>query len=95
MSETYGIWGQRRRAFLYDHKRSIFKAMEFEGTLEKHLTETDKTANETFSQLVKQYAAREGVTEELKARDQMAWVSAMNNIRKRVEEIIFAELIFV
>ena len=94
MNETYGIWGQRRRAFLYDHKRSVFKAMEFEGTLEKHLAETDKTANEMFSQLVKEYAAREGVTEDLKAQDQIAWVGAMNNIRDRVNEIICNELIY-
>jgi hypothetical protein len=68
--------------------------MEFAGTLEAHLAETDKVASEMFSQLVKEYATREGVTEELKARDQMAWLGAMNNIRERVEETIYRELIY-
>ena len=94
MNTNYGIWGQLRRAYLYEHKRGTFKAMEFNGTLEAHLSEVDRVAEEMFSQLVKQLAEKEGVTEELKACDQMKWVGKMNNIRERVEEVICNELIY-
>ena len=65
------------------------------GTLNSYLREVDEQAEEMTFQLVKQLANHEGVTEELKARNQMAWVGAMNNIRNRVNEIVLSELIFV
>lgn len=64
------------------------------GKLNAHLEEIDRSANEMFDLLVKQYAAREGVTEQLKAENQMEWVRRMNNIREQVEETITAELIY-
>ncbi len=64
------------------------------GTLEAHLIETNRQAEEMYSQLVQQYAANEDVVEELKYRDQMAWTGAMNNIRERVMEVVANELIF-
>ena len=92
---TIGKFGTMRHDYLRNHHRGIFDGMLLKGTLNAHLEEIDRQANEMMERLTAQMAKAEGVTESLKARDQMAWVSAMNNIRKRVEEIIFAELIFV
>ena len=64
------------------------------GKLNSHLAEIDNRAMETFDRLMKQLAEKEGITEQLKAQDQMAWVSAMNNIRNAAEEIVNAEVIF-
>lgn len=64
------------------------------GTLNAHLEEIDRSANEMFDLLAKQYAARGGVTEEFKANNQMEWVRRMNGIRKRTEEILYSELIY-
>ncbi len=75
-------------------KRAILAGMQMSGTLEAHLIETNRRAEEMYSQLVRQYAANEGVTEELKRRNQMAWTGAMNNIRERVMEVVANELIF-
>ena len=68
--------------------------MQIADTLEAHLIETNRQAEKMYSQLVRQYAANEGITEELKRRDQMAWTGAMNNIRERVMEVVANELIF-
>jgi len=64
------------------------------GKLNSHLAQIDNRATEMFDRLIKQLAQKEGITEQLKVQDQMAWVGAMNNIRNRVEEIINAEVIF-
>ena len=64
------------------------------GTLNDHVAEIDRQAEEMLDRLTKQMAAQEGITEQLKASDQMAWVGAMNNIRARAEEVVRAELIY-
>ena len=89
-----GVWGQRRRQYLLKNKKPIYTGLLLSGELNAHLEECDRTANEMFSQLVDDMAKREGVTEALKASDQMVWVGAMNNIRARAEEIIYAEIIY-
>ena len=63
--------------------------------MRSHLLEIDKTANERFNLLMKQFAEKENITEELKANNQLEWVSSINSIKNRVEEIIFKELIYV
>ena len=68
--------------------------MLYSGKLNAHLEETDRQANEMLDQLVRQYAAAEHITEELKANDQLAWVQAMNGIRNRAEEVVLSELIY-
>ena len=88
-----GIWGQRYRRFLKEHRSATYTAMLLSGTLDDHIAEIDRQAEEMLDRLTKQMATQEGVTEQLKARDQMAWVSAMNNIRARVEEVVRMELI--
>ncbi len=92
-SPRIGIWGMRRRDFLRKHHDGIYTGLLLSGKLNAHLEETDRSANEMFDLLVKQYAAREGVTEQLKAEKQMEWVRRMNNIRERAEEIVSHELI--
>ena len=89
-----GVWGERRRQYLLKNRESIYTAMLLSGKLNVHLEEVDRQAEETLFQLVDQMACAEGVTEQLKATDQMAWVGAMNNIRARAEEVVYAELIY-
>lgn len=89
-----GIWGQRRRSYLREHRNPIYTALFLGGKLDTHLTEIDQQAEEMFSQLVNQMAKREGVTEPLKAEDQMEWVGRINSIRECIMEIINANLIY-
>ena len=89
-----GIWGQRRLRYLKQHRKVLYTNLLTSGKLYSHLTEIDKQAEDMFFRLVKQMAEREGVTEKLKAENQMEWVGRMNNIRSRATEIVNAELIF-
>lgn len=89
-----GVWGERRRQFLLKNRNALFTAMLLSGKLNAHLEEIDCQAREMLDRLISQTAAREGVTEALKARDQMAWIGAMNNIRARAEEAVNADLIY-
>ena len=91
--KTVGIWGQRYRHFLKEHRSATYTAMFLNGTLDDHVAEIDRQADEMLDRLTKQLAAQEGVTEQLKASDQMAWIGAMNNIRARAEEVVSKELI--
>ena len=90
-----GIWGQRHYQYLKETKPSVIGVMRMNGNLIPYLQSVDEQANEICFQLVKQLAKQESVTEELKRRDQMAWVGAMNNIRDRVNEIVLSEVIFI
>ena len=90
-----GIWGWRRKRFLKEHRKGIYNAMLLNGALTQHLIDTNEQALDMMERLVKQMAVSEGVTEDLKRRDQMTWVGAMNNIRNRAEEIVRTELIYV
>lgn len=89
-----GIWGQKRRRYLREHRNPIYTALFLSGKLDTHLAEIGQQAEEMFSQLVKQMAQQEGITEQLKAENQMEWVKQMNNIRNRVEEVIYSTLIY-
>ena len=90
-----GIWGQRHGRFLQEHKHAIYSGLLISGKLDSYLREIDRQAESMFSQLVKQMVQNEGITEELKATDQMAWVGAMNNLRQRAAEIVNGELICI
>ena len=89
-----GIWGQRRRRYLKEHRQALYTALLLSGKLNDHLSEVDEQAEAMFSQLVKQVAAQDSITEQLKAEDQMKWVRQMNNVRNRAEEVIYNELIY-
>ena len=88
-----GVWGMRRRDYLKKYHDGIYTGLLLSGKLNDHLEEIDRSANEMLDLLIQQYAAREGVTEELKAQDQMEWVRRMNGIRERATEAILADLI--
>ena len=89
-----GVWGERRRQYLRKAKRAIYDGMLMRGTLNAHLEETDRQAEELLDRLTKQLAEQEGITEALKAENQMEWVQRMNSIRSRAEEVVLAELIY-
>lgn len=90
-----GVWGQRRRRYLKEHRQALYTALLLSGKLNNHLSEIDAQAKNMFFRLVAQMAKQEGVTEQLKANCQMEWVGRMNNIQDRVAEIVNAEIIYV
>lgn len=94
-SVPIGVWGQRRRQYLREHRRSLYNALLLGGKLDSHLADVDQQAEDMFSQLVDQMAEQEGITEQLKADSQMEWVSRMNNIRGCAEEIVNTEIIYM
>lgn len=92
--QTLGHWGQLRRRHLKAHQEGIYTGMLLSGKLEAHLAEIDTQAEAMFNRLVEEMAQEEGVTEGLKAIDQMSWVRQMNSIRARAAEIVREELIY-
>ncbi len=90
-----GKYGKLRLKYLLEHKKVDYTILWTENKLRSHLLDIDKTANERFNLLMKQLAEKENINEELKTNNQLEWVRAMNNIKNRVEEIIFRELIYV
>lgn len=90
-----GVWGQRRLRYLKQHHKVLYYNLLTSGKLHSHLAETEERAQELFFRLVKEYTEKEGVTEQLKATDQMKWVRHMNNIHSRVMEIVLKEVVFV
>ena len=94
-SPQIGIWGQRRLQYLRTNKRVLYTTMLMSDILKAHLEEVDKSAEEMFNQLTVQPKVQEGVTEELKASNQLEWVQRMNNIRNRAAEVVYKELIYV
>lgn len=88
-------FGLMRKSYLDNHRRGIYSGLLLSGELKKHLLMIQEQAEERFDLLVEQMAKQEGVTEQLKAQDQMLWVWRMNIIRARVEEIVREEIIFV
>ncbi len=90
-----GLWGQRHKRYLQKHKREVYTTLLVNGKLNSYLADIDERATTMMFRLIEQMADKEGITEQLKAADQMAWVGAMNNIRKRATEIVNAELIYL
>lgn len=88
-----GIWAQRHKRYLKEHRKATYTTLLTSGNLNSYLADIDQQAEEMFSRLVNQMAEHEGVTEALKVQDQMAWVQRMNNIRNRITEIINNDLI--
>lgn len=91
-STPIGIWGQRRKRYLREHRGPLYTALLLGGKLDAHIMEVDQQAQEMFSRLIEQMAGQEGITELLKQENQMKWVRRMNNIRNRAEEIITRKL---
>ena len=89
-----GVWGQRHLRYIRQQKRLLYSNLLTSGKLNGYLADVDRQAEEMFSRLVKQMAEREGISEKLKAENQMEWVARMNNIRNRATEIVSADLIY-
>ena len=92
-SPRIGIWGERRRQFLRKHRKPLYSGMLMSGTLNTHLEEVDREAEQLFDRLTAEMVKREGITEALKAEDQMAWVRHSNSIRLAGEAIVRKEWI--
>ena len=93
-SPKIGKYGMLRRSYLREHRDGIYTGMLLSGKLNGHLEEIDRTANEMMNRLTTELAKAQGVTESLKAWDQMKWVGLMNNIRNQAEEIVMTELVY-
>ena len=90
----YGKYGRMRHTYLREHKKAYYTTLLFDGKLVAHLNVIDDAANTQMELITKQMVKNQGITEALKAQDQMAWVGAMNNIRSAAEEIVLSELIY-
>ena len=93
-NKPIGVWGQRHLRYIRQYKRILYTTLLTSGKLNSYLADIDEQAEGMFLRLVEQIANREGVTEQLKAENQIEWVRAMNSIQHRVTEIVNAELIF-
>ena len=93
--QPIGMWGQRHLRYLRQYRKILYTNLLTSGKLHSYLTELNKQAEDMFFRLVKQMTEREGVSEQLKAENQIEWVRRINNIRNRATEIVNAELIFL
>lgn len=91
---SFGRYGRLRLKYLKEHRRVLYTDLLTSGKLTQHLNTVDRQAREMLELLVKQMTQAQGITEQLKAEDQMAWVGAMNNIRSAAEEIVLREIGF-
>ena len=92
--QPIGVWGQRHLRYIKRNRKVLYINLLTSGKLNGYLSNLDKQAEEMFSRLVKRMAEREGLTEQLKADNQMEWVGQMNNVRSRATEIVNADLIY-
>ena len=90
-----GVWALRHKRYMKQHHKVLYYNLLTSGKLDSYLADIEEQAQQLFLRLVKELAEKEGVTEQLKAADQMAWVRKMNNIRNRSSEIVNAEVVFV
>ena len=93
-TQPIGMWGRKYLRYIKEHRPVLHTALLLSGKLNSHLAEIDQRALEMFDLLIKQLVEKEGITQQLKTTDQMAWVGAMNNIRNRAEEIVNTEVIY-
>ena len=90
-----GVWALRHKRYLKQHHKVLYYNLLTSGKLDSHLADIEEQAQQLFLRLVKELAEKEGVTEQLKSADQMAWVRQMNNIRERATEVVNSEVVFV
>lgn len=93
-TQPIGIWGQRHKRYLQDHKRVTYTNLLTSGNLNAYLADINEQAENMFSRLVKEMAKMQGVTEQLKTKNQMVWVGKMNSIRNAAIEVVNKEIIF-
>ena len=92
ITQPIGMWGRKHLRYIKEQRPVLYTTLLLSGKLNSHLAEIDNRATEMYDLLMKQLAEKEGITEQLKAQDQIAWVQRMNNIRNVAEEIINAEM---
>jgi len=92
--EPIGKYGGMRQAYLKEHHPGLYSRLILSGKLYEHLTEVERTCQERLETMIPQMAKQQGVTEKLKARDQLGWVGRMNEIQHSAEEIILAEIVY-
>ena len=92
---SIGVWGQRHLRYIREHKKALYTSLLTNGKLQSYLADVEEQAQELFDRLMKQRTEREGITETLKAGNQMEWVQRMNALRSAVIETVNAEVIFV
>ena len=92
--QSLGKYGRMRKKYLQEHRPILFNRLVLNGQLQRHLLEIEETANSRLERMMQEMAAKNGATEELKAKDQMAWVGLMNNLKNQAEELILTELIY-
>ena len=90
-----GVWGQRRLRYLKHHRKVLYYNLLTSGKLYSHLADIEEQAQELFNRLTTDLTQEEGITEQLKSTDQMKWVQRMNNIRERVIETVYSDVVFV
>ena len=90
-----GVWALRHKRYLKQHHKVLYYNLLTSGKLDSHLADIEEQAQQLFLRLVKELAEKEGVTEQLKSADQMAWVRQINNIRERATEVVNSEVVFV
>lgn len=89
-----GVWGQRHYNYLKKNSPTVINVMRMKGTLKQYLTDINRDTQETYDLLIRRYAEKEGVTEELKAADNLEWTRRMNSIRNRVEEFVLHDFVY-
>ena len=92
--QPLGKYGRMRKKYLQEQRPILFNRLVLNGQLQSHLLETEETANSRLEQMMQEMAKKNGATEELKAKDQMAWVGLMNDLQNQAEEMILSELIY-
>ena len=92
--QPVGVWGQRHRRYLKEYRPSFYNALLLSGKLNGYLADIDQRAQELFDTIIQQMALAQGITERLKATDQMAWVGKMNNLRASATEFVNTEIIY-
>lgn len=93
-SQPLGVWGRKHLRYMKEHRPVLYATLLLGGKLNSYLAEVDDRASAMFERLMGQMAERQGISEQMKAEDQMAWVRALNNIRNAAEEIVDTEVIF-
>ncbi len=92
--QPVGVWGQRHRRYLKEYRPAFYNALLLSGKLNGYLADIDQRAQELFDAIIQQMALAQGITERLKATDQMVWVGKMNNLRASATEIVTTEIIY-
>lgn len=92
--QAIGRYGRMRKTYLEEHRPGLYERLLLSGKLYDHLAETDACCSGRMERMIRQMAAAKSVNEEMKAKDQLAWIGRMNNIRQRAEEIVLTEIIY-